>query len=1059
MSYHIQSSFAAGELDPALHERTTFDKYQSGLATLRNTVIGKTGRPISRPGTKYSKGVKGDSLGGEYIVDATADLFTKKNHGFCTGTRIRFYASATQPTGITTGVDYYAIFVSVDSFRIASTIANAVAGTYINITSGGLGYLKVLPFDGYINRHYTANAGTEIFTVDNHGYSLGTRVRVMTTNTVPAGLAVNTTYYVIPIDSGTFYLATTLANALSSTNLGITTTGTGIQLIYQFYAGLSGIYTYNSATDLFTLPNHGFETGSILQLQTTDTVPQGFLVNKIYYVVKVDGDNFRLALTQADAAAGTYIGIAADGAGVQSLTSQEFISKESVIYAPPYSGKMIEWGHNYVRVHDIVTSNYTEDYHDFAEADIPYLQFVRNGLFVYIFRVGKGLKKMVLGDLDPLNPLLDERFVAEGEGEMFKVPNTLSWSSTNVANTGAGYDVVYLFIPIEKGEEGPGVFGFSKFGYQIPIAAGQVNSLDINVTTTLLEAVKVYRRPKAGREFGFIGFAVPNGTSGADYIWRFSDFGAEADFTNTPVTYDPFVSDLIAKFPSTLEPRTGVVYQQRLLMTESANEEAIHASRTGFQNNFLQDHPISSDSALTLKAGTSGNAKVLRMIDEEGLIVFTTIGIYQSLGGLAPSNLSLDRKGNWVIDEKIPPLQIPGGVLFVDKATNTIRTLIFSQEAGGFPGDEISIFSNHLFQNKHIVSWDFQDGKLPLVCVVMNDGTMNVLTYQREHQMRAWSRHDTDGFFLCTTTVKDLNAVSNSYFIIKRGTKRFIEILQDRSIPAIRDMALLDSSVTYHNEFASNGTRLFPVTPDDWEGTLTLIAENVTFSAGLVGSTFRVFGSDSVDLVVTSFVSASEITVLPSIEVPVDLRQTDIALFLTTDTIKGLDHLEGKSVSVLSDGFVIASPNNNIKNYDSIIVQNGQITLPDPGAVVHVGLPFTCDIETLDIDTVEQKPELLESIVVSKLYLKVFNSRGLFAGSNFPTDNKIAGMESLEDRIELTESAINLAQVPYTERIELALENSWKSHGRICIRQVDPLPFEILSIIPDLRLYDNSRLP
>ena len=47
MAYKPQSSFAAGEFDPALHERTTLEKYRSGLSKARGIHIAKTGRILS----------------------------------------------------------------------------------------------------------------------------------------------------------------------------------------------------------------------------------------------------------------------------------------------------------------------------------------------------------------------------------------------------------------------------------------------------------------------------------------------------------------------------------------------------------------------------------------------------------------------------------------------------------------------------------------------------------------------------------------------------------------------------------------------------------------------------------------------------------------------------------------------------------------------------------------------------------------------------------------------------------------------------------------------------
>ncbi|MDV7392716.1 hypothetical protein RZS08_15215, partial [Arthrospira platensis SPKY1] len=109
-------------------------------------------------------------------------------------------------------------------------------------------------------------------------------------------------------------------------------------------------------------------------------------------------------------------------------------------------------------------------------------------------------------------------------------------------------------------------------------------------------------------------------------------------------------------------------------------------------------------------------------------------------------------------------------------------------------------------------------------------------------------------------------------------------------------------------------------------------------------------------------------------------------------------HLEGENVSIISDGYVLASPNNDIENYPTVTVTNGQFNLPDGirGAIVHVGLPWTQDIETLDVESVEQSPTLIESKLVNKLYIKTYESRGLYVGNKFPEDDKVNGMEQLD---------------------------------------------------------------
>jgi hypothetical protein len=64
-------------------------------------------------------------------------------HGFVTGDRIETVAAGTSttvdyPAGLDYKLDYYVIFVSTSTFKLASTLVNAFAGTAITLTTNGL---------------------------------------------------------------------------------------------------------------------------------------------------------------------------------------------------------------------------------------------------------------------------------------------------------------------------------------------------------------------------------------------------------------------------------------------------------------------------------------------------------------------------------------------------------------------------------------------------------------------------------------------------------------------------------------------------------------------------------------------------------------------------------------------------------------------------------------------------------------------------------------------------------------------------------------------------------
>lgn len=108
---------------------------------------------------------------------------------------------------------------------------------------------------------FSADAGTDVCTYTStanipSNILTGTRVRLTTTTTLPAGLALATDYYVIRLSDTTFKLATSYANAIAGTQIDITDAGTGTHTIswllprYTNGAGVQAIMFNPNATAL-----------------------------------------------------------------------------------------------------------------------------------------------------------------------------------------------------------------------------------------------------------------------------------------------------------------------------------------------------------------------------------------------------------------------------------------------------------------------------------------------------------------------------------------------------------------------------------------------------------------------------------------------------------------------------------------------------------------------------------------------------------------------------------------------------------------------------------------
>lgn len=88
------------------------------------------------------------------------------------------------------------------------------------------------------------------------------------------------------------------------------------------YIATSAIAT---GTEIITVAN-SYLTGDTLVIRTSGTVPAGLSLNTTYYAIRVSATTIKLALSAADATAGTAINITSQGTGTHALVAKKAIS-------------------------------------------------------------------------------------------------------------------------------------------------------------------------------------------------------------------------------------------------------------------------------------------------------------------------------------------------------------------------------------------------------------------------------------------------------------------------------------------------------------------------------------------------------------------------------------------------------------------------------------------------------------------------------------------------------------------------------------------------------------
>lgn len=107
------------------------------------------------------------------------------------------------------------------------------------------------------------------------------------------------------------------------------------------------------------------------------------------------------------------------------------------------------------------------------------------------------------------------------------------------------------------------------------------------------------------------------------------------------------------------------------------------------------------------------------------------------------------------------------------------------------------------------------------------------------------------------------------------------------------------------------------------------------------------------------------------------------------ETIRGLWHLEGQVVAVVADGAVYSDGSGDVDaDYPHVAVANGAITLTDPAAVVHVGLPYEGFLKTHNLNAAA--PGKAVSIV--ELIIRFLSTLGVDYGTD------LYDLDSIEHR-------------------------------------------------------------
>ena len=514
------------------------------------------------------------------------------------------------------------------------------------------------------------------------------------------------------------------------------------------------------------------------------------------------------------------------------------------------------------------------------------------------------------------------------------------------------------------------------------------------------------------------------------------DANIAPDFSRTPPVYDnPFPSS--NNFPGAVS-----YFEQRRVFAGTNNDpQTIYMTKSGTESNMSFGIPIRDDDRIKFRVAAREANTIRHIVPLTQLLLLTGSAEWRiasvNSDAITPSSISV-KPQSYVGANNAQPVIVNNSMVYAAARGGHVRELGYNWQANGFITGDLSLRAPHLFDNLTIVDMALAKAPLPIVWMTSSNGKLLGFTYVPEQQVGAWHQHDTDGTFESVASVSEGND-DVVYCVIKRtingATKKYIERMGTRLYETQRDSFFVDAGATYN-------------------GTNTDANQNVTISGGTnyirgesvtITANYNLFNAppslddvgDAIVLVdgtnyyrcnITSTTSQTVATVKLDRDLPASLRNTAITTYeVARNVISGITWLEGKTVSILADGAV----------HPQKVVSSGSVTLDRASSIVHVGLPYDSDLQSLPLALQAEAFGQGRVKNLNHVWVRVLESSGIFAG---PSADKL--VEAKQRTTEPYGSPPNLK----TEDIKIMLTPTWQDNGQLFVRQSDPLPLTIVGL-------------
>lgn len=1058
-----QTSFAAGELSPRLYGRTETAEYSSGIETGTNAIVTAHGPIKRRNGTKFIAEVKDSSttkkllryqfsqttafileLGNEYIrfykdggqvvesslnitniTQANPAVVTSNSHGLSNGDQIYItsVAGMTEVNNLT--VPYVVANVTTNTFELQSTDSSA----YTAYSSGGTInniYEITSPYTtAQLNDIQYVQNGSTLYLV-HPDVAPRTLVRTSDTNWELSELELDPppTY-----ESGYDYnlavkpLATTgidISVIIGAVNLNDgatykwTASGSGTDEYYLdlFAGGDPSISAPLVVVENNTIISEG--TAGSLAVSEYDYADNDTLGYSTIYMRLSDG-------TDPDSKASGYVVYSESDVLLEGDIGRQIINGSS---AETGRASIISITNGAVAVTDIV-----EDFTDtniIAAGDskldlspVVDLEFdaSQGGSIVNIrseYTAGSVGERLVITGVTSANPGVVTTSTSHGYTNGDKVQIQDIVGMTQINDKQFTIDNVTSTTFELKGENTSGYTTYSSGG----------------ITRRVLSDIKVdaFRQADVGKYIlangGVMEIITVNSADDADalIIKSLNDSEETGNWTLETPTW-------------TSErgyPRSVGLYEERLIFGGTEKQpQTIWMSETGIFEGFGAGPDDEDSIQITL---VSNEVNEINWIASGRDLVLGTSGGELTLNSGSSSSItpsSIRQQPRTYHGSQVQQVvNVKDEILFIQGSNRKVRTFRYDFNIDGYTGEDLTFLAEHVTEGG-IEELAYAQEPDTIIYVVTTEGKLLTGTYDRSKKVIGWTTFDTDGYYENIHTIAK-DEEDQVWTVVKRNingqTKRYIELFTpgsgtsdthgfsdsyltlSTSTPVSSITQANPAVVTANSHGLSNGNAI--IIKDLEDPLASELVSTKTNMSSLNGCTFTV-----ANVTTNTF----EISGLDTTNY--NALSSGGKVFEKVTTISGLDHLEGKTVQIKTDGATHADKT----------VSSGSISIDTAAGEVVIGLPYTTTIKTLnqDFDIGIGNMQGQRSRWARPLLIVYKSAPPLVNGEFLPSRQ---GSDLLDKKVPLATGFLEYGNLKYSNTTAITITTS------------DPLPLQLSGI-------------